>query len=94
MAVKLICASHSPLMEFATPQEQHKEQAVRQAFDKLSAEVEAYNPTLIITFGPDHFDGFFYDLMPSFCVVVALKQQGIGTTVKTTITSMYLKTQH
>ena len=76
MAVKLICASHSPLMEFATPQEQHKELAVRQAFDKLSAEVEAYNPTLIITFGPDHFNGFFYDLMPSFCVGIRAKAAG------------------
>ena len=36
MAVKLICASHSPLMEFATPQEQYKEQAVRDAFAKLA----------------------------------------------------------
>ena len=76
MAVKLICASHSPLMEFATPQEQHKEQAVRQAFDKLAVEVEAYNPTLIITFGPDHFNGFFYDLMPSFCVGIRAKAAG------------------
>lgn len=76
MAVKLICASHSPLMEFATPQEQHKELAVRQAFDKLAAEVEAYNPTLIITFGPDHFNGFFYDLMPSFCVGIRAKAAG------------------
>jgi 2,3-dihydroxyphenylpropionate 1,2-dioxygenase len=76
MAVKLICASHSPLMEFATPQEQHKELAVRQAFDKLAAEVEVYNPTLIITFGPDHFNGFFYDLMPSFCVGIRAKAAG------------------
>lgn len=76
MAVKLICASHSPLMEFATPQEQHKELAVRQAFNKLAAEVEAYNPTLIITFGPDHFNGFFYDLMPSFCVGIRAKAAG------------------
>ncbi len=48
MAVKLICASHSPLMEFASPQEKRKEQAVRDAFEKLSAEVKAYDPTLII----------------------------------------------
>ncbi len=59
MAVKLICASHSPLMEFASPQDQSKEQKVRAAFEQLSAEVKAYDPTLIITFGPDHFNGFF-----------------------------------
>ena len=76
MAVKLICASHSPLMEFASPQDQSKKQKVRAAFEKLSAEVKAYDPTLIITFGPDHFNGFFYDLMPSFCVGIRAKAAG------------------
>jgi 2,3-dihydroxyphenylpropionate 1,2-dioxygenase len=51
MTVKLICASHSPLMEFASPQEKYKEQKVRDTFAQLAKEVEAYNPTLIITFG-------------------------------------------
>ena len=76
MAVKLICASHSPLMEFAAPQEKHKEVAVREAFTTLAKEVEAYDPTLIITFGPDHFNGFFYDLMPSFCVGIRATAAG------------------
>ena len=76
MAVKLICASHSPLMEFASPQEKRQEQAVRDAFDTLAAEVKAYDPTLIITFGPDHFNGFFYDLMPSFCVGIRATAAG------------------
>lgn len=76
MAVKLICASHSPLMEFATLQEQYKEQAVRDAFAKLAIEVKAYDPTLIISFGPDHFNGFFYDLMPSFCVGIRATAAG------------------
>ena len=76
MAVKLICASHSPLMEFASPQDQAQEQKVRSAFATLSAEVKAYDPTLIITFGPDHFNGFFYDLMPSFCVGIRATAAG------------------
>ena len=76
MAVKLICASHSPLMEFASPQEKYKEEKVRETFAKLAKEVEDYNPTLIITFGPDHFNGFFYDLMPSFCVGIRAKAAG------------------
>ena len=67
MPVKLICASHSPLMEFASPQRAEQETNVRAAFEKMAAEVKAFDPTLIITFGPDHFNGFFYDLMPSFC---------------------------
>mgnify|MGYP000523463913 FL=1 len=76
MAVKLICASHSPLMEFAAPQDRVQEQKVREAFSKLAAEVAAYDPTLIITFGPDHFNGFFYDLMPSFCVGIRAQAAG------------------
>ena len=76
MAVKLICASHSPLMEFASPQEQRKEQIVRETFAQLAAEVKGYDPTLIITFGPDHFNGFFYDLMPSFCVGIRATAAG------------------
>ncbi|MHA3048974.1 3-carboxyethylcatechol 2,3-dioxygenase [Acinetobacter sp. ANC 4639] len=68
MAVKLICASHSPLMEFASPIEKRQEEVVRATFKTLAAELKQYDPTLIITFGPDHFNGFFYDLMPSFCV--------------------------
>ena len=76
MPIKLICASHSPLMEFAAPQDQKQEQKVRETFAKLAAEVKAYNPTLIIAFGPDHFNGFFYDLMPSFCVGIRAKAAG------------------
>lgn len=76
MTVKLICASHSPLMEFASPAEHRQEQVVRTTFEKLAAEVKAYDPTLIIAFGPDHFNGFFYDLMPSFCVGVRARAAG------------------
>ena len=76
MAVKLICASHSPLMEFASPQRAEQETNVRAAFDKMAAEVKAFDPTLIITFGPDHFSGFFYDLMPSFCVGIRATAAG------------------
>ncbi len=76
MPVKLICASHSPLMEFASPQDSSQEQKVRTVFAKLSEQVNAYNPTLIIAFGPDHFNGFFYDLMPSFCVGIRASAAG------------------
>ena len=76
MPVKLICASHSPLMEFASPQRAEQETNVRAAFEKMAAEVKAFDPTLIITFGPDHFNGFFYDLMPSFCVGIRATAAG------------------
>lgn len=76
MPVKLICASHSPLMEFTSPQDRTKEHTVRKAFAELAEQVKAYKPTLIISFGPDHFNGFFYDLMPSFCVGIRATAAG------------------
>lgn len=51
MPVKLICASHSPLMEFTSPQDRTKEHTVRKAFAELAEQVKAYKPTLIISFG-------------------------------------------
>ncbi len=59
MAVKLICVVAQSFNQIATPQDQSKKQKVRAAFERLAAEVKAYDPTLIITFGPDHFNGFF-----------------------------------
>ncbi|GAA5017838.1 3-carboxyethylcatechol 2,3-dioxygenase [Acinetobacter puyangensis] len=76
MAVKLICASHSPLMEFASPQDQTQEKNVRDTFKQLAEKVKEYDPTLIIAYGPDHFNGFFYDLMPSFCVGIRATAAG------------------
>lgn len=76
MAVKLICASHSPLMEFTSPQDPAKAHKVRETFAKMAEVVKAYDPTLIIGFGPDHFNGFFYDLMPSFCVGIRATAAG------------------
>ena len=48
MPVKLICASHSPLMEFASPQRAEQETNVRAAFEKMAAEVKAFGSTLNI----------------------------------------------
>ena len=70
MPVKLICASHTPLMDFCSPGAE-VERAVRDTFATLAAEVRDYDPELVVVFGPDHFNGFFYDLMPSFCIGMA-----------------------
>jgi aromatic ring-opening dioxygenase catalytic subunit (LigB family) len=37
-------------------------------FEKVRRELEAAKPDLIIMFTSDHFVGFFYDNMPTFCV--------------------------
>ena len=30
-----------------------------------------FTPDLVVVFGPDHFNGFFYELMPAFCIGTA-----------------------
>lgn len=69
MSVRLICASHTPLMDHVGA-EPEVDRAVRDCFSALARDVEAYDPELVVIFAPDHFKGFFYDLMPPFTVGV------------------------
>lgn len=67
-----VCASHSPLMLVGMAQSAPGRQ--QRFFASLAARralIEAYDPELVVVFGPDHFNGLFYDLMPSFCVATA-----------------------
>jgi 2,3-dihydroxyphenylpropionate 1,2-dioxygenase len=69
MAVQLICCSHNPLM--TTDVEETEKNLHAQFFKELesaSAELHAFKPELVVVFGPDHFNGFFYELMPAFCI--------------------------
>src|ERR1700730_7048912 len=81
MSVAIVCASHTPLM-YRGPASIETEQRVKTAFERLGAFVKAFEPDYVIQFAPDHFNGFFYDLMPSFCVgagAVSLGDWGGGT---------------
>lgn len=69
MSFRLQCLSHSPLMAFVRPSAT-AEAAARDALDVLRHGFEAFDPELVVLFGPDHYNGFFYDLMPSFCLGV------------------------
>jgi 2,3-dihydroxyphenylpropionate 1,2-dioxygenase len=69
MTVQLICCSHSPLM--VTDVEETEQNVHAEFFQELgsaSAALHAFNPDLVVVFGPDHFNGFFYELMPAFCI--------------------------
>ena len=72
MAVQLICCSHSPLM---TTDVEELEADVHASFfrelDSCAAALRAFKPDLVVVFGPDHFNGFFYELMPAFCIGTA-----------------------
>lgn len=66
----VLCASHTPLMGDASAGHETAE-AVDAAFARLADRVRDFDPELVVQFSPDHFNGFFYDLMPSFCVGAA-----------------------
>lgn len=76
----LCCMSHSPLLWTADPGE-----AVRRRVDGALREarefVTTFEPELVVVFGPDHYQGFRYELMPPFCVGTAARAIGdYGTT--------------
>lgn len=69
MESKLICCSHSPLLKMsAKPPQAH--QQIAQLFESYQSQVENYQPDLVLVLGCDHFNGFFLDCMPSFCLGV------------------------
>lgn len=81
MPLAVVCASHTPLMNRG-PAAPGTEARVKAAFEGLGAWVRDYRPDLVVQFAPDHFNGFFYDLMPAFCVgagAVSLGDWGGGT---------------
>jgi len=67
MTVALLAMSHSPLLEQVDPGPEVSA-AVNSAFDQARSFVREYDPDLIVNFGPDHYNGFFYNLMPAFCI--------------------------
>jgi 2,3-dihydroxyphenylpropionate 1,2-dioxygenase len=71
MNALLVCASHSPLMLANMPPSGEGSQEFFRHVDEVRRRVERFDPGLVVVFGPDHFNGFFFDLMPSFCIGAA-----------------------
>jgi 2,3-dihydroxyphenylpropionate 1,2-dioxygenase len=65
--VALAAMSHSPLLDLVDPGPETTA-AVDGAFAAARAFVTDFDPELIVSFGPDHYNGFFYELMPPFCL--------------------------
>ena len=63
MTLALVTMSHSPLLELVDPPAEVKAE-VEAAFEEARAFVKDYDPDLVINIGPDHYNGFFYDIMP------------------------------
>ena len=70
MPIKLKCLSHTPLRGFNDPAPGVVKE-VDAVLAQARAEVEAFDPELIVLFGPDHYRGLFYDLMPQFVLATA-----------------------
>jgi 2,3-dihydroxyphenylpropionate 1,2-dioxygenase len=75
MPAAALCASHTPLMRDGEADAATRD-AVVASFARLAAFVRDFAPDLVVQFYPDHFNGFFYDMMPSFCVGTAAESVG------------------
>ncbi|MBN3766020.1 3-carboxyethylcatechol 2,3-dioxygenase [Burkholderia sp. Ac-20365] len=67
--IHLECMSHTPLHGFFDPAPEivaEVERVQRAARERVTA----FDPELVIAFAPDHYNGFFYDVMPQFCIGV------------------------
>ncbi|WJY13748.1 3-carboxyethylcatechol 2,3-dioxygenase [Pectobacteriaceae bacterium CE90] len=75
MSAYLHCLSHTPLVGYVDP-----EPAVLNAVDDVIAaarkRIAEFDPELVILFAPDHYNGFFYDVMPPFCMAMAATSIG------------------
>lgn len=80
MTTMLLCASHSPLMScFAKEPDAWEE--LQGAYGERAAAVAEFDPEIVITFGSDHYNGFFLKLMPPFCIGLSAHAVGdIGGT--------------
>src|SRR5450755_3336589 len=61
------CVSHSPLLK---PEylKDPRGPAVAGALENARDALARFSPEVVVLFGPDHFHGFFNDLMPPFCI--------------------------
>jgi 2,3-dihydroxyphenylpropionate 1,2-dioxygenase len=67
--------SHSPLLTLPGPSRDLLDD-IDGAIGRARGFVEDYDPELVVIFSPDHYNGFFYKVMPPFCI--GLLANGIG----------------
>ena len=59
--------SHSPLLGL-NPLSQAADLQLHRALEAARNRVTAYAPELVVLVAPDHYNGFFNELMPPFCI--------------------------
>jgi 2,3-dihydroxyphenylpropionate 1,2-dioxygenase len=67
--------SHSPLLNLPGPSAELLDD-IESAVGAARDFVAEYDPELVVIFSPDHYNGFFYRLMPPFCIGTAAR--GVG----------------
>ena len=77
----LQCLSHTPLIGLVNPAEAVLEE-IRDYTEKTQRRIAEFDPELVVIFAPDHFNGFFHDVMPSFCVGMEAHAIGDFNTLK------------
>ena len=67
MPMLLECLSHTPLHGYYDPAPEVVAE-VERVHAAARARVVEFDPQLVVVFAPDHYNGFFYDVMPPFCI--------------------------
>ncbi len=67
--------SHSPLLNLPGPSQDLLDD-VNAAIAHARGFVQEFDPELVVIFAPDHYNGFFYKVMPPFCI--GLDARGVG----------------
>lgn len=67
--------SHSPLLNLPGPPQNLLDE-VDAAIAQAREFVCEYDPELVVIFSPDHYNGFFYRVMPQFCI--GMQANGVG----------------
>ena len=67
--------SHSPLLNLPGPSQELLDD-IESAIAAAREFVTDFDPELVVTFSPDHYNGFFYNVMPPFCIGTAA--EGVG----------------
>ena len=75
MTLALLATSHSPLLKHAELDAEVSGE-LQAAFAQARRFVHEFDPDVIVNFAPDHYNGFFYKLMPPFCIGYAAESIG------------------
>jgi 2,3-dihydroxyphenylpropionate 1,2-dioxygenase len=67
--------SHSPLLNLPGPSRDLLDD-IEGAIARAREFVEDCDPELVVIFSPDHYNGFFYKVMPPFCI--GMSASGVG----------------